>query len=736
MDRLRVALVLALVCVGLQMVSIPYTADYFGSAAGGGIGSLAHLQAGFLLAVAMLDQSRRLIRVCVAASAATWMVSIYRSGSDLAWLGIPLFLAEYFVVVGCARLAGFPREKLHPLGSSEVLRALFVGLLVFPLAWATAGQISIATIYESGLMPTLNATLQTLIAKYFGVLVVTLPTVLMVSEGEGWVRPARVQDRIIPFLALTVLLACATVLWRGLDGEGGRTLAAEIVDYRLLLVAILAWAVMRFPPRVSMPLLALAMLLIVYSVAMSISGLAGSEGVFRLALLAIELMVLQGLILVLYAITRNGRRMHARLTREAMTDTLTGLHNLKALRSRIGKRPPADREIGYLQLDNIERVLGSLGLKAYAALMSAVSKTLGDVAEVYYLTSAQFALRRLSDTGGGVRKWRHIVELLENFEFEWEGRKYRVTPYLGTARIGDGDGDGDALDRAIAAASEAAMQARALRETEPVSAAQVAHGRITPVGLEQSMLERTSNVLGLIRTGQFALHFQPMRRLDQHIAGPVTAGEVVCRLRGANGELLSPSSFTDELESSGRLIELDRAVIRHLFTWLGKHRRALGHLSHIGFNLTGQSLTSSSFMVELIGMMRNAPLNPEVFCVEVTESAIITDIAATQLRLGELRAIGCHIAIDDFGTGVQSFERLKQLPFDMLKIDGSFVRNAIRERRDYELVQASVAIAHAFGATAVAEYVQDKASLDCMRSLGVQWGQGYFVGKPQPIQAL
>ncbi len=125
-----------------------------------------------------------------------------------------------------------------------------------------------------------------------------------------------------------------------------------------------------------------------------------------------------------------------------------------------------------------------------------------------------------------------------------------------------------------------------------------------------------------------------------------------------------------------------------------------------------------------------------MFCFEVTESAIISDVASTRQRLDELRALGCRIAIDDFGTGVQSFERLKQLPFDLLKIDGSFVRNACKHHRDYELVQASVTIAHAFGAVAVAEYVENKPTLDCMRELGVQWGQGFVLGHPQPIQSL
>jgi len=733
MHRIALAILLAGACVLLQVFRIPYAADYLGQSPPNS-GSLVHLQAGLLLVMAMIDRSRLLLRACMAASGATWIVTSALDNGAGAWVGVPLFLAEYAVTVGCARLAGLPLPAPRPLGSTDILRALFVGLLVFPVAWTVVGTAIVGVAHPSSIEMTLNSALQTLFAKHFGASIVTVPILLLATEGHAWIKPSRQRDWVVPFLAVTVILACLSVLWRGIRGDDGNTLAGGILEYRLLLTAVLAWAIMRLPPRMSMPLLAAAMLALVYSVAATTNSLSRTDSLFRLLLLAIELMVMQGVLLVLYVLARNARRMHEQLTTEAMTDTLTGLQNLKALRARIHDAPPADRELGYLLLDNIEGVLGGLGLKAYAALMTAVCSRLASVADAYYLTSAQFVLQRV-DSGEGVVKWRKIVEQLERFEFAWEGSAYRVAPYLGIARLRADDDD--SLDEAIAAASQAAMQARQQRETEPLSSAQlVAHRAVSKHQTPQSALTRTSDVLSLIRNDKLVLHFQPMRRLDRDKDADVNAGEVLCRLRLRNSELHSPALFIGELESAGRLVELDRAVVRQLVTWVALHRRALGHLEHIGINLTGQSLTSASFMRELLGMMRHPPLPPKVFCFEVTESAIISDVASTRQRLDELRALGCRIAIDDFGTGVQSFERLKQLPFDLLKIDGSFVRNASRHHRDYELVQASVTIAHAFGAAAVAEYVENKATLDCMRELGVQWGQGFVLGSPQPIQSL
>jgi len=123
-------------------------------------------------------------------------------------------------------------------------------------------------------------------------------------------------------------------------------------------------------------------------------------------------------------------------------------------------------------------------------------------------------------------------------------------------------------------------------------------------------------------------------------------------------------------------------------------------------------------------------------CFEVTETATIGRADSARRLLQSLRDRGCRVAIDDFGTGMQSFTRLRDLPFDIIKIDGSFVRNMLVDQRDFEFVQASVAVARAFGADAVAEFVEDEAVVECLREIGVRWAQGFLYARPRPLREV
>jgi EAL domain-containing protein (putative c-di-GMP-specific phosphodiesterase class I) len=140
-----------------------------------------------------------------------------------------------------------------------------------------------------------------------------------------------------------------------------------------------------------------------------------------------------------------------------------------------------------------------------------------------------------------------------------------------------------------------------------------------------------------------------------------------------------------------------------------------------------------TFQQRLRSLLADSPLPLSSLCFEITETAAISSTAAASRLLDELRAQGCSIAIDDFGVGMQSFERLKELPLDVIKIDGSFIRNVAQRGKDYALVQASVAVAKAFGAKTVAEFVEDEDTVACLRELDVDWIQGYLIGKPRPL---
>lgn len=184
------------------------------------------------------------------------------------------------------------------------------------------------------------------------------------------------------------------------------------------------------------------------------------------------------------------------------------------------------------------------------------------------------------------------------------------------------------------------------------------------------------------------------------------------------------------------MAELDLAVLRHLDKWLRQHREQLPALSRISINIDGQSLASRAFEQEFLGLLDQFALPPQKLCFEVTETAAITHAQESTALFAAVRERGCHVAIDDFGVGYQSFERLKQIPVDVIKIDGSFVRHMVHSPRDTELVRATVAIARAFNAETVAEWVEDAVTIGALRALGVDWAQGFHIAKPAPIDEV
>lgn len=707
---------LAAACMALRLVQVP--------AAGMPASSLLYLQAGLLLTIAMFDASRRVLAVCIGATALAWMAQVWPVHGARALIGIPLYGLHFLIALGGARLAGWPRRDPAPIDTGDILRFVGAGLLLLPSVSAAAAVLLPHWAFGTPAAELPMRLAQGAVATHLGILVLTLPAAFWLTESAD--APRLSPGTVLPALGF---LALGFVLGRWQGTAFGESLGEWMLDYRLLAAAALAWCVMRFPARWSMPAIAGTMLILAYAVA---ERAGTTPHPVEPVLLGLELVVLEVLLLVLHAVTRDGRLMRERLIEEAGNDSLTGLPNLKALRTRVSEDDGTDEELGYLVVDNADRLLAGLGLNAHTALMRAVAERLSERVQPYYVTSAQFVLMRQRDDHRHP-DWQQVLQRLESLDFEWNGVRYRVVPYVGHARIRNSRASG--LEAAIIAASQAAFQARILREVMPIREGDTA--RMQDVAAAQrKKLDEASSTLASLRTGEVALYFQPMRRIGESEQTPVSAGEVVCRLRTPDGEWVSPARFTHELEAAGRLVELDRAVIRELFRWIRAHRQQLGHLRHIGVNLTGQSLTSPGFVRELQTLMSNPPLPPEVFCFEITESAAISDLELSRRCLNELRALGCHVAIDDFGTGVQSFERLKQLPFDLLKIDGSFVRNALHIDSDYQLVRASVTIAHAFGAEAVAEYVESPAILACMKELGVEWVQGNLYGKAAPIEWL
>ncbi|HET6395992.1 MAG TPA: EAL domain-containing protein [Pseudoxanthomonas sp.] len=487
-----------------------------------------------------------------------------------------------------------------------------------------------------------------------------------------------------------------------------------------MLAGLMMWVVLRLPWRWSAPLIAAMMVLLVYLVGAG-TRFGLRTDALQLLQIGFEMSMAQQLMVLTQIIGRDNRRVVARLAEESRRDGLSGVPNINALRHDMAARAEPPAEIACLGVEHLDSLMAGFGLPAQEALTAALHRHLGPEVQAYTLGMGRFVLVPQAPQVAS----QSLLARVEQFEFRYADARMRIEPHLGVSPLRDGSPQ--ALELALHAAYGAMQCARDRGETAPV----FSQGRADPAVL-RAMLETHSLALSLLRRRQIELHVQPIRRLRGD--GQAMA-EILCRLRLDDGRLLMPHEYMAELEASRGVVELDRAVVERLLAWMRDHPGPLP-FRRLAVNLTGRSLVSEQFRNWLLYQIDAMPGCAARLCFEITERAIAGGVAQVRPLLDGLSQRGCLIALDDFGTGMQSFERLQQLPIDLIKIDGGFIRNMAVNPRDRDLVRAMVAIARAYQAETVAEYVEDARIVAELDGLQVDWIQGYHVGRPQPLAAL
>jgi EAL domain-containing protein (putative c-di-GMP-specific phosphodiesterase class I) len=163
-------------------------------------------------------------------------------------------------------------------------------------------------------------------------------------------------------------------------------------------------------------------------------------------------------------------------------------------------------------------------------------------------------------------------------------------------------------------------------------------------------------------------------------------------------------------------------------------RRIANTVSTCCINLSGQSLSDERFMDFLMNEIRESGVEPGKICFEITETAVIANLSNASRFIATCREMGFRFALDDFGVGLSSFGYLKNLPVDYLKLDGCFVQNMTKDNIDLAMVEAINQIGHTMGIRTIAEFVENTDTLEAVRSIGVDYAQGYVISKPVPIE--
>ncbi|ASL47792.1 Cyclic di-GMP phosphodiesterase PdeB [Burkholderia sp. AD24] len=234
--------------------------------------------------------------------------------------------------------------------------------------------------------------------------------------------------------------------------------------------------------------------------------------------------------------------------------------------------------------------------------------------------------------------------------------------------------------------------------------------------------------------GHFVLHWQRIRPLTADGGG--VHGEILLRMLDENKTLIPPGAFIPAAERFQMVSRIDRWVIRHVFEWMAKHRADLSHVESLGINLSGVSVGDRDFHRYVHEMIETFDFDHDKLCFEITETAAISNMSDALSFLNSMHAHGVRFALDDFGSGVSSFGYLKRLPVEFLKIDGQFIRGLFVDPVDQAAVKCICEIAKITGKKTVAECVETEAVESLLRTIGVDYAQGFLRHRPVDLDQI
>lgn len=442
-----------------------------------------------------------------------------------------------------------------------------------------------------------------------------------------------------------------------------------------------------------------------------------------------------GAVILLHDVTEL-RGLARQMSYQATHDALTGLVNRREFERRLeeaiesGHRGDGQHVLCYLDLDRFKVVNDTSGHLAGDSMLREVAKLLRDAVRdsdtVARLGGDEFGMLLI---GCPLDKARQIADdvcrAVADYRFVWKDRIFNIGTSVGLVEVSRESGT---LEELMAAADSACYVAKkqGSGRVAVYSARDEALARHTG---EIQWLQRLQTAL---KENRFQLYHQPIvPAFGNDGGGP--AMEVLVRLQDEAGHEVPPSDFVRAAERYRLMGLVDRWVVQTTLAALGRGAIPVPATRSVAINISGQTLGDTQFLEFVVECLDSTGVTPAQVCFEITESAVVANMDHARRFVGVLHGMGCKFALDDFGSGVGSFSNLKNLPMDYLKIDGSFMRNLQRDSVNQAMVTAMIKLARTLNFKVIAEQVEDAAALDAARRMGVDYVQGYAIGKPVPM---
>ncbi|MCK5379136.1 MAG: EAL domain-containing protein, partial [Acidobacteria bacterium] len=441
-----------------------------------------------------------------------------------------------------------------------------------------------------------------------------------------------------------------------------------------------------------------------------------------------------GAVLIVKDVTRV-RGLEREMAFQASHDTLTGLLNRREFESRVGEALANATFTGrrhalcYLDLDAFKVVNDTCGhsvgdqmLQQLSAVLEATARGTDILARIggdeFGLLLTDCTMDEVEERAGA------FLRTVRDYRFLWQGRIFEVGVSIGIVPVTK---DSPRYNEILSAADAACFVAKE-RGRNRIHISDPEDVEVTARHHEAQWVERLNRA---IERDEFVLYRQTIVPLQDQNKPEIV--ELLLRLSD-NDEMILPGRFIPAAERYRMMPSLDLWVIRRAFEFIRQDSAADHDGSQLyAINLSGQSLADRTVLDAILTQIDQCDIDPSRLCFEITETAAISHLASAQAFIGVLRGRGCSFALDDFGSGLSSFRYLKDLHVNYLKIDGSLVRDVAVDSVHREMVKAIRQIGLAMGLSTIGEWVETEASLEVLKDIGLDYVQGYCLGRPSPI---
>lgn len=418
----------------------------------------------------------------------------------------------------------------------------------------------------------------------------------------------------------------------------------------------------------------------------------------------------------------------------ATHDQLTGLSNRRFFQEEFNHMLSVAERYGekialfYLDLDQFKSINDTSGHQAGDNLLqlvaSALSQTVRDSDVLSRIGGDEFTLIVAKARYEGVVSLAKKINLaLSSIDFHFEGKKYRISCSVGISIYPEhGTSANELLSNADLAMYKAKESGRGQYHV------------FTPGKEYQQRLSKRRHWKDLIENAiaeeRFILFFQPIQDLNNN---SISHYECLIRLVLSDGQIMMPGDFIGVAETMGLIGKIDRIVIKLAVQQHLKFQKQNRNAS-LAINLSGFSFNDLTIFSDFAKLLEQPGVDPSKLIFEITETSAVSNFNAAQSLIKMIKSVGCRLALDDFGVGFSSFYYLKHLPVEYIKIDGSFIHQIDKNDEDKIFVKAITEVSQSLGKKTIAEFVENEETLKIVKELGVDYAQGYFIGRPDRLE--